>query len=233
MPVETNNKKPIKPPKVKQFGGSLLILFTLLFLLNFIVLSFFEPRSQQVPYSIFLTQVEAGKVDRAIVGSDRIEYTIKTATPDGKLREQVFITTPVGIDLDLPKILREHNVEFAAPPPNPNAWFATLLSWIAPPLIFFGIWGLLMSRQGGPAALTVGKSKARIYSEGSTGVKFTDVAGVDEAKAELEEIIDFLKNAGKYTTLGAKIPKGVMLVGPPGTGKTLLAKAIAGEAAYW
>jgi cell division protease FtsH len=82
----------------------------------------------------------------------------------------------------------------------------------------------------GPAALTIGKSKARIYSEGTTGVTFDDVAGVDEAKTELQEIVDFLKNAGKYTRLGAKIPKGVLLVGPPGTGKTLLAKAIAGEA---
>ncbi len=231
MPVETNNKRPMKPPKSQQFSGSFLILLSLLLLLNFIVPSFFMPRSPQIPYSTFLAQVEAGKVDRAIVSSDRIQYTIKTQTPDGKLKEQVFITTPVGIDLDLPKILREHHVEFAAPPPNQNAWIATLLSWIAPPLIFFGIWGFLMSRQGGPAALTVGKSKARIYSQGSTGVKFTDVAGVDEAKVELEEIVDFLKNAGKYTALGAKIPKGVMLVGPPGTGKTLLAKAIAGEAA--
>ncbi|MFN6515105.1 MAG: ATP-dependent zinc metalloprotease FtsH [Nostoc sp. CreGUA01] len=231
MPVETNNKRPMKPPKSQQFSGSFFILLSLLLLLNFIVPSFFMPRSPQIPYSTFLAQVEAGKVDRAIVSSDRIQYTIKTQTPDGKLKEQVFITTPVGIDLDLPKILREHHVEFAAPPPNQNAWIATLLSWIAPPLIFFGIWGFLMSRQGGPAALTVGKSKARIYSQGSTGVKFTDVAGVDEAKVELEEIVDFLKNAGKYTALGAKIPKGVMLVGPPGTGKTLLAKAIAGEAA--
>ncbi len=163
--------------------------------------------------------------------ADRIEYSLKTQTPDGQPTEQVFITTPVAIDLDLPKILRENNVEFAAPPPNQNGWIGTLLSWVAPPLIFFGIWGFLMNRQGGgPAALTVGKSKARIYSEGSTGVKFLDVAGVDEAKAELEEIVDFLKNAGKYTKLGAKIPKGVLLVGPPGTGKTLLAKAIAGEA---
>ncbi|MEA5626044.1 ATP-dependent zinc metalloprotease FtsH [Nostoc sp. UHCC 0251] len=231
MPVETNNKSSIKPPKVQQFRGSFLIFLTLLLLLNFIVPIFLRSPSPQVPYSTFLAQVEAGKVDRAIVGGDRIEYTIKTQIPDGKSTEQVFITTPVGIDLDLPKILREHNVEFAAPPPNPNAWFATLLSWIVPPLIFFGIWGLLMNRQSGPAALTVGKSKARIYSEGSTGVKFSDVAGVDEAKAELAEIVDFLKNAAKYTTLGAKIPKGVMLVGPPGTGKTLLAKAIAGEAA--
>ncbi|MFN6496310.1 MAG: ATP-dependent zinc metalloprotease FtsH [Nostoc sp. DedQUE01] len=231
MPVETNNKRPMKPPKARQFSGSFFVLLSLLLLLNLIVPSFFMSRSPQVPYSTFLAEVEAGKVDRAIVSSDRIQYTIKTQTPDGKVSEQVFITTPVGIDLDLPKILRQHHVEFAAPPPNQNAWIATLLSWIAPPLIFFGIWGFLMSRQGGPAALTVGKSKARIYSEGSTGVKFGDVAGVDEAKTELEEIIDFLRNAGKYTALGAKIPKGVLLVGPPGTGKTLLAKAIAGEAA--
>jgi cell division protease FtsH len=231
MPVETNNKKPIKPPKVRQVGGSFLIFLTLLLVLNFIVPTFFIPRSPQVPYSDFIAQVEAGKVDRAIVGSDRIEYSIKTQTPDGKPTEQVFTTTPVAIDLDLPKILRDHHVNFAAPPPDPNGWIGTLLSWVAPPLIFFGIWGFLVNRQGGgPAALTVGKSKARIYSEGSTGVKFTDVAGVDEAKVELEEIVDFLKNASKYTNLGAKIPKGALLVGPPGTGKTLLAKAIAGEA---
>ncbi|MEA5506328.1 ATP-dependent zinc metalloprotease FtsH [Halotia wernerae UHCC 0503] len=231
MPVETNNKRPIKPPKGKQFGGSLLILLTLILMLNLIIPSAFAPRSPQVPYSEFIAQVEAGKVERAVVGSDRIEYSLKSETSDSKSPEEIFTTTPVALDLDLPKILRDHNVEFAAPPPNQNGWISTLLSWIAPPLIFFGIWGFLISRQGaGPAALTVGKSKARIYSEGSTGVKFTDVAGVDEAKAELEEIVDFLKNAGKYTKLGAKIPKGVMLVGPPGTGKTLLAKAIAGEA---
>ncbi|BBD60986.1 FtsH peptidase [Nostoc sp. HK-01] len=232
MPVEKNNKNSIKPPRIKQFGGSLLILFTLLLLLNFIVPSFFGPRLPQVPYSDFITQVQQGKVDRAVVGGDRIEYTLKTPTAEGKKTEQVFATTPVALDLDLPKILRENNVEFAAPLPDQNGWIGTLLSWVAPPLIFFGVWGFLMNRQGGgPAALTVGKSKARIYSEGSTGVKFPDVAGVDEAKAELEEIVDFLKNATKYTNLGAKIPKGVLLVGPPGTGKTLLAKAIAGEAA--
>ncbi|MBW4643729.1 MAG: ATP-dependent zinc metalloprotease FtsH [Goleter apudmare HA4340-LM2] len=231
MPVETNNKNSIKPPRWRQFGGSFLILLTLLLLLNFIVPSFFGPRLPQVPYSDFIVQVEAGKVDKAIVGSDRIEYVLKTETPDGEPTEQVLRTTPVAIDLDLPKILREHNVEFAAPPPDQNGWIGTILSWVVPPLIFFGIWGFLMNRQGGgPAALTVGKSKARISSDGSTGVKFTDVAGVDEAKVELEEIVDFLKSADKYTRLGAKIPKGALLVGPPGTGKTLLAKAIAGEA---
>ncbi len=229
MPIETKNKSPIKPPKMRQFGSSFFILLTLLLLLNFIVPSFFATESPQAPYSEFIAQVQAGKVERAVIGGDRIQYVLK---PNGiySEEEQVFTTTPVALDLDLPKILRENNVEFAAPPPDRNGWIGTLLSWVIPPLIFFGIWGILMRRQGGGAALTVGKSKARIYSEGSTGVQFNDVAGVDEAKTELEEIVDFLKNADKYTRLGAKIPKGALLVGPPGTGKTLLAKAIAGEA---
>ena len=229
MPVDTKNKSPIKPPKMRQFGSSLLILLTLLLLLNFIVPSFFATESPQAPYSEFIAQVQAGKVERAVIGGDRIQYVLK---PNGiySEEEQVFTTTPVALDLDLPKILRENNVEFGAPPPVRNGWIGTLLSWVIPPLIFFGIWGILMRRQGGGAALTVGKSKARIYSEGGTGVQFNDVAGVDEAKTELEEIVDFLKNADKYTRLGAKIPKGALLVGPPGTGKTLLAKAIAGEA---
>jgi len=230
MPVETNNKKQFKPPSIRQFGGSLLILLTFLLLLNLIVPSFLGPQIPQVPYSDFIAQVQAHKVNKAILG-DRIEYTIPSQTPDGKTVEKLFMTTPIAVDLDLPRILRENKVEFAAAPPDQNGWIGTLISWVAPPLIFFGIWAFLINRQGGgPAALTVGKSKARIYSEGSTGVKFSDVAGVDEAKAELEEIVDFLKNATKYTNLGAKIPKGALLVGPPGTGKTLLAKAIAGEA---
>ncbi|MBD1933895.1 MULTISPECIES: ATP-dependent zinc metalloprotease FtsH [Cyanophyceae] len=232
MPVENNKKRSLKPSRPRQIGGGLLILFTILVLLNFIIPSF-GPRLPQASYSDFINQVQSGKVDRAIVGNDRIEYSLKTdANANESAPSQVFVTTPVALDLDLPKILREHNVDFAAPAPNNNGWIGTLLSWVVPPIIFFGIWGWLMNRGGGAggAALTVGKSKARIYSEGSTGIKFNDVAGVDEAKMELLEIIDFLKNAGKYTRLGAKIPKGVLLVGPPGTGKTLLAKAIAGEA---
>jgi len=147
MPVETNNdKNSAKPPRIRQFGGSLLILLSLLLILNFIVPSFFEARLPQVPYSDFIAQVEAGKVDRAVVGGDRIEYALKTQTPEGKTEERVFVTTPVAIDLDLPKILRDHKVEFAAPPPNQNGWIGTLLSWVVPPLIFFGIWGFLINR---------------------------------------------------------------------------------------
>ncbi|MEM7715746.1 MAG: ATP-dependent zinc metalloprotease FtsH [Cyanobacteria bacterium P01_A01_bin.68] len=229
MPIDTKNKSPIKPPKMRQFGSSLFILLTLLLLLNFIVPSFSGPQYPQTPYSEFIAQVQQGNVKRAIIGSDRIQYVLSPNNVYGSDIDKVFTTTPVALDLDLPKILRENNVEFAAPPPDQNAWIGTLLSWVIPPLIFFGIWGFFMRRQGG-AALTVGKSKAKIFSEGSTGVKFSDVAGVDEAKTELEEIVDFLRNADKYTRLGAKIPKGALLVGPPGTGKTLLAKAIAGEA---
>jgi cell division protease FtsH len=228
MPVDTKKPRSQRP---RQFGGGLLIVFTLLLLLNFIIPSF-GGQPSQVPYSDFVSQVEANQVDRAIIGNDKIEFTIK---PDQPLPEgarlPVYSTTPISIDLDLPKILRNHNVSYSAPAPNPYGWLGTLLSWVAPPLIFFAVWNFFINRQGGGTqALTVGKSKARIYSEGSTGVKFADVAGVDEAKAELQEIVDFLKNADKYARLGAKIPKGVLLVGPPGTGKTMLAKAIAGEA---
>jgi len=240
MPVDTNNSKlPIKTPRPRQLGGGLFLLLTLLLLLNFVIPSF-GPRPPQIAYSDFVAQVQAGRVSQALVTPNRIEFTLKpeVANPDTPgetgqpVRPRIYSTTPIATDLELPKILRDNGVEFGAPPPSNAGWIGTLLSWVVPPLIFFGIWGWLLNRQGGAgqASLTVGKSKARIYSEGSTGVKFTDVAGVDEAKAELQEIVDFLKNANKYTRLGAKIPKGVLLVGPPGTGKTLLAKAIAGEA---
>jgi cell division protease FtsH len=243
MPVETDSK-PTKDLKPKQFGGSLLLLFGALLILNLTIIPNLLPHPQQVgsSYSDFVSKVQDGEVDRALIAPDRIQYVLKadakaepgTPTAAGKKIEsykQIYNTTPIAIDLDLPKILRENKVEFSAPPAS-DGWLSTVIGWVAPPLIFFGIWFWLMSRTqaGGPAALTVGKSKARIYSEGSTGVTFANVAGVDEAKAELQEIIDFLKNAGKYTRLGAKIPKGVLLVGPPGTGKTLLAKAVAGEA---
>ena len=113
-----------------------------------------------------------------------------------------------------------------------SKWFSTLLSWIGPAVIFFALWGVIMKRMGGAAGgmLEIGKSKAKVYMEKQTGVTFGDVAGVDEAKEELKEIIEFLKNPKAYGKLGARMPKGVLLVGPPGTGKTLLARAVAGEA---
>ncbi|MBF2062898.1 MAG: ATP-dependent zinc metalloprotease FtsH [Calothrix sp. C42_A2020_038] len=232
MPVETDGKTPIQSPEPKHIGGSLFLWFIMLIFIN--LLFWVESSDKRVPYSTFVSQVEAGKVIRASIGKESIKYELKQDTniQQPKIKSKhVYITTPIPNDVELPKILRKHQVEYSAESNN-IAWILVLLSWVIPPLIFFSLLGLIFNRSGmdNPGALTIGKSKARIYSEGSTGVKFDDVAGVDEAKAELQEIVDFLRNATKYTNLGAKIPKGVLLVGPPGTGKTLLAKAIAGEA---
>lgn len=232
MPIDKDPDRRIKQPKLHRFGGSLTFFFIWLTILN--IFLFQSPSYQEVPYSTFINQVEADQVASAVISPNQIQYELKPAQVDTKATtkaKRILITLPISIDADLPKILRSHHVEFSAAHPSSWGWLITLLGWIAPPLIFFALWGWLIGQgQGGPAALTLGKSKARIYSEGSIGVSFADVAGVDEAKAELQEIVDFLKNAGKYTRLGAKVPKGVLLVGPPGTGKTLLAKAIAGEA---
>lgn len=225
-----------------QSGGGILILLTLMIVLN--LLFFRSPQKLRVPYSEFLDQVEAGEVERVAIGPDQIQYELKPNSPtsaigtqdsprvgDATADQSQMVTTPVPQDADLPQLLRQNDVEFSALPSVGSNWFLTALGWLILPLSFILFWGWMLSRsQGGSAALAVGKSKARIYSEGTTGVTFEDVAGVDEAKTELREIVDFLKQAGKYTRLGAKIPKGVLLVGPPGTGKTLLARAVAGEA---
>ncbi|OUC16435.1 MAG: cell division protein FtsH [Alkalinema sp. CACIAM 70d] len=225
MPVNTQGDRPSNLPKPKQIGGSLLLWLSLLLLINSLL--FRQPPYVRKPYSEFIQQVQAGQVAKAEVGSDRIIYTLKGSQENSAK----LITTPVVNDLELPKILRDNKVEFSAVSTSEINWIFTLLGWILPPLLFFSLWGWFMSRgELGGGALTVGKSNARIYAEGNTGVTFDDVAGVDEAKVELQEIVDFLKNAEKYARLGAKIPKGVLLIGPPGTGKTLLAKAIAGEA---
>jgi cell division protease FtsH len=230
MPIDPDPDRGKPRLELRQLGASLLIFTVLLFVMNLFLLS--GPRYPTTAYSDFIDQVKAGEVAQAEVSTTRIRYRLHADQVGETQPSPVFDTIPVGIDLELLKLLQDHNVKFFAPPPSGLGWLQTLLSWVVPPIIFFGIWAWLMNRsqRGEPASLTVGKSKARIYSEGVTGVTFDDVAGVDEAKAELQEIVDFLKHASKYTRLGAKIPKGVLLVGPPGTGKTLLARAIAGEA---
>lgn len=237
MPVEKDGNQ--NTPKPEHFGGSFLMLLLFLGLFHFVVAPSFRPAPNEVIYSQFLKDIKEGKVGKVLIGQNQIQYILKSDLPktqtnqvDNSPPPKVYITTPVAQDRDLAKLLEEKNVEFGAPPPDNSGFFNTLLGWVIPPLIFLAVWGWLMNRaqQGGATALTVGKSKARIYSEGNTGVTFTDVAGIDEAEAELQEIVEFLKNSDKYTRVGAKIPKGVLLVGAPGTGKTLLAKAVAGEA---
>jgi cell division protease FtsH len=235
MPVDPDPNRDQTPSTLRQVGANLLLFMVLLMVMNLFL--FQPPQYPTVAYSDFIAQVKAGEVAQAEIGPNHIRYHLKGESLTGESADEpqsppVFDTIPVGVDVELPKLLQEYHVKFFAPPPSELGWLQMLLGWVMPPLIFFGIWAWLMNRsqQGGPASLTVGQSKARIYSEGVTGVTFDDVAGVDEAKAELQEIVDFLKHAGKYTHLGAKIPKGVLLVGPPGTGKTLLARAVAGEA---
>ncbi len=148
--------------------------------------------------------------------------------PDGS----IYATIPIP-DPELPQKLREKGIEFAAAPPPRNSWFASLLSWVIPPLILVAAFQFFMRRGDADTqgALSFSKSKAKVYVEGdSARITFADVAGADEAKIELVEIVDFLKDSRRFTEIGARIPKGVLLVGPPGTGKTLLAKAVAGEA---
>jgi cell division protease FtsH len=220
-----------KPPsRPRQIGNILLLVAGLFFLANLFLPQLFGPSIPQVPYSLFIHQIDDGNVARVYVGQNEIRYQVKGE--DNQLG-QVLKTTPI-FDLELPKRLEDKGIEFAAAPPAKNGWVGSLLSWVIPPLIFVAIWQFFLNRSGGggPAgALSFTKSKAKVYVEGdATKVTFNDVAGVEEAKAELEEIVGFLKNPQRYLEIGARIPKGVLLVGPPGTGKTLLAKAVAGEA---
>lgn len=215
-------------PRNRRIGNIFLLLAGLFFLANLFLPYFLGPRVPQVPYSIFINQVEDSEVARVSVAQNEIRYQLKG---ENNQPGQVLSTTPI-FDLELPKRLEDKGVEFAAVPPPKNSWITSLLGWVVPPLIFVAIWQFFLGRGGGPqGALSFTKSKAKVYVEGeATRITFADVAGVEEAKTELVEIVDFLKSPDRFTNIGARIPKGVLLVGPPGTGKTLLAKAVAGEA---
>jgi cell division protease FtsH len=182
---------------------------------------------EPVPYSEFEKALAEGRVAEVVVGETTI--TGKLKTPDrGK-------TTIVAnrVEPDLAERLAKYDVPYTRV--VESTFLRDLLSWVVPALVFFGLWFFLVRRlaekQGGIGGfMSIGKSRAKVYVEKDTGVTFADVAGVDEAKAELQEVVEFLKNPKDYGRLGARMPKGVLLVGPPGTGKTLLAKAVAGEA---
>ncbi|MDD2224108.1 MAG: ATP-dependent zinc metalloprotease FtsH, partial [Pseudomonas sp.] len=181
---------------------------------------------EAIPYSQFETYLKQGTIENVIVGSSTIRGTFKSAQ-NGKTG---FVTTPVAPELA--DRLNDTDVTYSGA--VENTWFTTLLSWVLPALVFVGIWMILIRRMGAKSGMggmmSIGKSKAKVYIESDTKVTFADVAGVDEAKAELQEVIDFLQNPKEYGSLGARMPKGILLVGPPGTGKTLLARAVAGEA---
>lgn len=220
-----------KTPISRQIGNILLLVGTLFLLANLLLPQLFGPSIPRVPYSLFIDQVEDSKVTEVLVGDKEIRYRIQG---EENQPGQVLSTTPI-FDLELPKRLEAKGVKFAAAPPPRNSWLGNIIGWVIPPLIFVGIWWFFLGRGGaggGPqGALSFTKSKAKVYVEGDSGkVTFADVAGVEEAKVELAEIVEFLKTPQRYINIGARIPRGVLLVGPPGTGKTLLAKAVAGEA---
>src|SRR4030043_255907 len=196
-------------------GGLMILLFNLL--------SDDKKIEQNMIFSEFMTRLEAGEVD---------EVTIKGSSLTGQLKGGKEFKTYTAEYPDLVKVLRSNNVKITVKPEEQNPWYWNLFFSWGPIIFLAAIWIFFMRQMqtGGNKALSFGKAKARMVSEKSVKVTFADVAGIEEAKGEVQEIIDFLKDPQKFQKLGGKIPKGVLLVGAPGTGKTLLARAIAGEA---
>ncbi len=218
------NKVPQPPPPV---GSSYLFYFFIGWLvLLFLFQSPLFSNYVNISYDEFLTEVKTGNVRKVLLSNEEV---VGEFVAPNKNNKKNFKTIRVD-DKDLVSILKERNVQIQGV--KENQFWSQILSWLIPLLIFFYLGSLLLGRfaKGGNGFLSIGKSKAKIYVETDIKVSFEDVAGVDEAKAELQELVDFLKNPSRYSRLGGHVPKGVLLVGPTGTGKTLLARAVAGEA---
>lgn len=221
-------KTPKKPIMYYYFIGLLILM-----LLNYFVFpQFMKHQVKQVDYGTFLTMVDEGKVNEVEVSTEEIIFTEK----DSEGRTQYY-KTGIMNDPDLTNRLYEKKVKFSQEiVEKTSPLMSILLTWILPTIVIIALGQILVRNMqkkmmgGGGNAMTFGKSNAKVYVESTTGIKFKDVAGEDEAKEALTEIVDFLHNPKKYTEIGAVMPKGALLVGPPGTGKTLLAKAVAGEA---
>lgn len=228
--MKFNRKKPEKIPMYVYY----IIAGIIIIILNMLVVPAVQERSvQKTDYSTFIENVEKGNVTKATVEESYIYYEMKSDNTDGA----VLCKTVKMDDADLVNRLLDAGVTMdEVLPESPSILMTLLLSYIVPIVIFIfiGRWlskKMMSSMGGGPGgAMSFGKSNAKVYVKSSTGIKFSDVAGEDEAKDLLTEIVDYLHNPQKYTEIGASMPKGALLVGPPGTGKTLLAKAVAGEA---
>ncbi|MDY0382357.1 MAG: ATP-dependent zinc metalloprotease FtsH [Atribacterota bacterium] len=215
------NPKKLKNRNFKNAGLYLLILIVAISILS----SLFEPASsiKEFSYSQFLNEVEKNNVN---------SVTISGNTVTGVLNDNQKFSTYLPDDPELMAILRNKNINVEAKPPVELSWWMRILSSLLPMVLIIGIWIFMMRQMqgGGNKVMSFGKSQAKLQGKENPKVTFADVAGIDEAKEELQEVIDFLRNPAKFNQLGAKIPKGVLLYGPPGSGKTLLARAVAGEA---
>lgn len=215
------NPKKLKNRNFKNAGLYLLILIVAISILS----SLFEPASsiKEFSYSQFLNEVEKNNVN---------SVTISGNTVTGVLNDNQKFSTYLPDDPELMAILRNKNINVEAKPPVELSWWMRILSSLLPMVLIIGIWIFMMRQMqgGGNKVMSFGKSQAKLQGKENPKVTFADVAGIDEAKEELQEVIDFLRNPAKFNQLGAKIPKGVLLYGPPGAGKTLLARAVAGEA---
>lgn len=205
-----------------------MLMLVLILVFNCVIMPmFFNPKMKEVSYNNFLQMVEEGKVSKVEITDKRL------AAVDKNNEKEIYVTGRVE-DPELANRLMKSKVEFTQVVPKEQSPLVTFFTnWVLPILIFFGLGQLFMYFMGkrmGGNAMSFGKSNAKVYVEAQTGKSFADVAGQDEAKEALMELVDFLHNPGKYKDIGANMPKGALLVGPPGTGKTLLARAVAGEA---
>jgi cell division protease FtsH len=225
--LQSRQRRPRKklPMRTRFSLGYFIVALLLMILIQNI---FLAETINRIPYSEFKNLLRSGKVESVTLSQDEIRGLVKEGQESTLGGTRLFLTIRVQ-DPDLVNELEQYSVKYSGR--YESTWVTTLLSWVVPILIFFGIWSLIFRRMSpGGTVMTIGRSKAKIYGENEVKVTFNDVAGVQEAKDELVEIVEFLRNPKKFQRLGGKIPKGVLLVGPPGTGKTLLARAVAGEA---
>ncbi len=242
-----NDKKPPQNPFKNPFLTFLMLSVVATIVLNLLLSSFTPSLEKEIDYSDFVNMLEKDEIERVELSSEKIVIYPKAKDkedktqgsmlgfllPSSEMPVKTYYTGYIN-DPDLIKLLNEHQIKYTRPVIESNYLLDFFVTWVLPFAFLYLLLGIFMrfmsKKMGGGGFMSVGQSNAKVYMENKTGVTFADVAGQEEAKESLNEIVDFLHNPSKYTAIGAKQPKGALLVGPPGTGKTLLAKAVAGEA---